>query len=240
MVRLVPISGRVFTTTYSSAPINIWYLSSRSIGVSASLHFTYPASNGILEFFATCITRLFIIFSMYFGWEIQWQLPLFLTASGFESWTTLSSFVRPRPSCSPVQKTDASRQPGKHTNFSPHRRGSSVRPRRATADAGPNAIVMNDSMCYPQTGSFKKPFCQEWAQHSPADQRPPLHAPPVTDKECVLCIVYRRTGVVKRLIISLLKVLQVRIKAAIARKRLRQVEADFTVLSILPGVDHRD
>ena len=38
-----------------------------------------------------------------------------------------------------------------------------------------------------------------------------------------------------RLIVSFLKALQVRIKATMAGKHLRQVKADLTVLSIQPG-----
>ena len=46
--------------------------------------------------------------------------------------------------------------------------------------------------------------------------------------------------VATRLIVSFLEALQVRIKATIVRKRLRQVKADLTVLSIQPGGELRD
>ena len=56
----------------------------------------------------------------------------------------------------------------------------------------------------------------------------------------MLCIVHNGSAVATRLIISLLEALQVRIKATMARKRLRQVKADLTVLSIQPGGVLRD
>ena len=43
-----------------------------------------------------------------------------------------------------------------------------------------------------------------------------------------------------RLIVSFLEALQVRIEAIMARKRLRQVKADLTVLSIQPCGELRD
>ena len=58
---------------------------------------------------------------------------------------------------------------------------------------------------------------------------------PGADKECVLCIFHKGTAVAARLIVSFLEALQVHIKATMARKRLRQVKADLTVLSIEPG-----
>ena len=63
----------------------------------------------------------------------------------------------------------------------------------------------------------------------------PCHAPLGADEDSVLSIVHRRTAVATRLIISLLKALQVRIKAAMVWKRFRQVGADLTVLPIQPG-----
>ena len=64
--------------------------------------------------------------------------------------------------------------------------------------------------------------------------------PPGAEKECVLRIVYRGTAVATRLIVFLLKTLQVRIEVVIARKRLRRVKADFTALSIQPGGEFRN
>ena len=52
-----------------------------------------------------------------------------------------------------------------------------------------------------------------------------------TDKECVLCIFHKGTAEATRLIVSFSEALQVRIIATMARKRLRQVKADLTVLS---------
>ena len=77
-----------------------------------------------------------------------------------------------------------------------------------------------------------------WA-HCPTDS---LHfrAPPGADKECVLCIFHKGTAVAARLIISFLEALLVRIKATMARKCLRQVKGDLTVLSIQPGGELRD
>ena len=60
------------------------------------------------------------------------------------------------------------------------------------------------------------------------------------DKECMLCIVHKGPAVATRLIVSFLEALQVRIKATMARKRLRQVKADLSVLSIQAGVELRD
>ena len=47
------------------------------------------------------------------------------------------------------------------------------------------------------------------------------NAPSGADKDSVLCIVHRATAVASRLIISLSKALQVCIKVAMTRKRLR-------------------
>ena len=60
------------------------------------------------------------------------------------------------------------------------------------------------------------------------------------DKKCVLCIFHQGSAVATRLIVSFLEALQLRIKATMARKRLRQVKADLTVLSIQPGGELRD
>ena len=66
------------------------------------------------------------------------------------------------------------------------------------------------------------------------------HIPPGTEKECVLCIVHKGSAVATRLVVTSLEALQVRIEATIARKRLRKVRADLTVLSIQPGGKLRD
>ena len=66
------------------------------------------------------------------------------------------------------------------------------------------------------------------------------HASPGTEKECVLCIVHKRSAVATRLVVSFLEALQVLIKAAMACKHLCQVKADLTVLSIQPGGELRD
>ena len=79
----------------------------------------------------------------------------------------------------------------------------------------------------------------ELCAHCPTDSLP-CDALPGTDKECVLCIVRKGSLVVTRLIVSFLEALQVRIKATMAQKRLRQVKAHLTVLSIQPGVELRD
>ena len=75
--------------------------------------------------------------------------------------------------------------------------------------------------------------------HFPTDSLS-CHAPPGTEKECVLCIVHKGSAVATRPVVSLLEALQVRIKADMAWKRLRQVKADLTVLSIQPGGELRD
>ena len=79
----------------------------------------------------------------------------------------------------------------------------------------------------------------ELCAYFPTDS-PSYHAPPGTEKECMLCIVHKGSAVATRLVVSLLEALQVRIKAAMALKRLRQVKADLTVLSIQPGGELRD
>ena len=75
--------------------------------------------------------------------------------------------------------------------------------------------------------------------HCPTDSLP-FRAPTGTDKKCVLCIFHKGTAVATRLIVSFLEALQVRIKATMAQKRLRQVKADLTVFSIQPGGELRD
>ena len=75
--------------------------------------------------------------------------------------------------------------------------------------------------------------------HCPTDSFP-FRALPGTDKECVLCIFHRGSAVATRFIVSFLEALQVRIKATMARKRLRHVKADLTVLSIQPDGELRD
>ena len=51
----------------------------------------------------------------------------------------------------------------------------------------------------------------------------------------MLCVIHREIAVAARLLLSLLKAPQVRVETAIARERLRQIEADFPVLSIQSG-----
>ena len=75
--------------------------------------------------------------------------------------------------------------------------------------------------------------------HCPSDSLS-FRVLPGTDKECVLCIFHKGTGVATRLIVSFLDALQVGIEATSARKRLRQVKAYLTVLSIQPGGELRD
>ena len=67
-----------------------------------------------------------------------------------------------------------------------------------------------------------------------------LLAPYLAQTKSVLCIFHMGTAVTTRLIVSFLEALQVRIKATMARKRLRQVKADLTVLFIQPGGELRD
>ena len=61
-----------------------------------------------------------------------------------------------------------------------------------------------------------------------------LALPHLAQTKNVLCsgIVHKGSAVTTRIIVSFLKALQVRIKATMARKRLRQVKADLTVPSI--------
>ena len=80
---------------------------------------------------------------------------------------------------------------------------------------------------------------RELCTHCPTHSLP-FRAPPGTDRECVLCIFHKGTAVAARLIVSILEALQVRIKATMAQKRLSQVKADLTVLSIQPGGELRD
>ena len=61
--------------------------------------------------------------------------------------------------------------------------------------------------------------------------------PAGADKKCVLHIVHSETAVATRLIVSLLKTLQVCIETAISRTRLCQVKDGFTMLSIQPGCE---
>ena len=79
----------------------------------------------------------------------------------------------------------------------------------------------------------------ELSAHCPND-RIPCHAPPGAGKESVLCIFHKGSAVATRLIVSFLEALQVRIKATMARKRLRQIKADLTVLSIQTDGELRD
>ena len=65
----------------------------------------------------------------------------------------------------------------------------------------------------------------ELCAHCPIDSLPCL-APPGTDKECVLCIFHKGSAVATRLVVYFLEAFQVRIKATISRKRLRQVKVD--------------
>ena len=73
----------------------------------------------------------------------------------------------------------------------------------------------------------------ELCTHCPTNSLP-FRAPPGTSKECVLCIFYEGSAVAKRLIVSFLEALQVRIKATMARKRL------LSVFSIQPRVELQD
>ena len=68
----------------------------------------------------------------------------------------------------------------------------------------------------------------------------PSHTPFCPDKECVLCVIHQEIAVATRLLVSLLKAPQVRVETAMARERLRQIKADFPVLSIQPGGELRD
>ena len=79
----------------------------------------------------------------------------------------------------------------------------------------------------------------ELCAHCPTDSLP-FCAPRGTDNKCVLWIFYKGTAAATRLIVFFLEALQVRIKATMARKRLRQVKANLTVLSIQPGGEFRD
>ena len=56
----------------------------------------------------------------------------------------------------------------------------------------------------------------------------------------MFCGIYREIAVATRLLVSLLKAPQVHVETAMARERLRQIKADFPVLSIQPGGELRD
>ena len=56
----------------------------------------------------------------------------------------------------------------------------------------------------------------------------------------MLCGIHREIAVATRLLVSLLEAPQVRVKTAIARERLRQIKADFPVLSVQPDGELRD
>ena len=139
----------------------------------------------------------------------------------------------------------------------PNNADSQVCPGRRTAGAGPDAISTGRRChrtpielprLHHQGGEWldKHPFLfrlehegdhrvrGELCAHCPTDSLP-CHAPPGIDKECVLCIVHKGSAVATRLIVSFLEALQVRIKATMAQKRLRQVKADLAVLSIQPS-----
>ena len=60
------------------------------------------------------------------------------------------------------------------------------------------------------------------------------------NKECVLRIIHWETAVASLLIVTFLKVIQIRYKTAMVGKRLRQVKAEFTVLSVQQGDELRD
>ena len=68
----------------------------------------------------------------------------------------------------------------------------------------------------------------------------PSHTPFFADEECVLRVIHREIAVATRLLVSLLKATQVRVETAMARERLRQIKADFPVLSVQPGGELRD
>ena len=62
-----------------------------------------------------------------------------------------------------------------------------------------------------------------------------FHAPLVAGEECVLRIVHRGTAVVTRLFVFYIKALQILVETTVTRQRLRQVEANLTVLLLQPG-----
>ena len=68
----------------------------------------------------------------------------------------------------------------------------------------------------------------------------PCHAPLGAVGDCGLCIIHREIAVATHLLVSLLKAPQARVKTAIAEKRLRQIKADFPVLSVQPDGELRD
>ena len=68
----------------------------------------------------------------------------------------------------------------------------------------------------------------------------PCHATFCADEYCVLCIIHREIALATHLLVSLLKAPQVRVKTSIAWERLRQIKADFPVLSVQPGSELRD
>ena len=98
--------------------------------------------------------------------------------------------------------------------------------------------VMNDSISVHICSDWimrETIVSREWVvRYCPTDSLA-VGAPSGTDKECVLCIFHNGYAVATRLIVSFLEALQVRIKATMSRKRLRQVKTDLTVFSIQPG-----
>ena len=68
----------------------------------------------------------------------------------------------------------------------------------------------------------------------------PCHTPFCANEECVLCIIHREIAVATHLFVSLIKAPHVRVKTAMAWERLRQIKADFPVLSVQPGGELRD
>ena len=109
----------------------------------------------------------------------------------------------------PLDRPASRANQGRNKKISPPADADSqVRRRRRTAGACPDAI---------STGPVVAALCTPIEP----DPQPPFPRPPV--------------AVATRLIVSFLEVLPVRIKATMDRKRLRQVIADLTALSIEPS-----
>ena len=79
----------------------------------------------------------------------------------------------------------------------------------------------------------------EFSTHRPTNGLP-CHAPPGADKDCVLRIVYKGTIVATHPFVFFLEAHQVCVKTAMHWKRLHQVKADLTVISLQPGGKLRD
>ena len=91
-----------------------------------------------------------------------------------------------------------------------------------------------------QTGAWEKSSCQsvrsELVTHCLTEGHP-CHTLFYADEECVL---FREIAVATHLLVSRLKALQVCVETAIAWERLRQIKADFPVLSVHLGGELRD